>query len=749
MSSTPITTTVDVKIIEARAPKLKKEVIVKIVVGQKAEKEVCHTRPVPARPVLGAAPADAPKGSAIVGAVDWIGDPSFRVSDYSRQRDGPMKLVLVHDGDVVGSCALEVTASSAGGQLLALQPVGELYVEATAFPCSLTKLSRLKIKGYKTCPCACDGPHVLFFKEKRLPPAECPVLSIMLKGSKVTIAAGDSGTSSKKPPMITIELDGASSTEVTKYEVRAENAAEHQVWADRLRKYAASFAVKAVEPKKKPPPHVAAPKPHGKHGGTAGTARCKLFGQTLAAMVTASTAPAKGKPHSPAPPLPPPSIPAFIEALFVHIEAHLDEGVYRLGSSPSEVQALLTTIEKAPWAPLVLNGVNVHTAAGVLKLFLKNLGAPIISPDLLKPILSRAPTQSFDPSAWVTEVRALVAALPKDSRALLDRIIRHLRLISSAEVTKMKDVALSIVFGPILVRTADGDLSIEGNGFVCHLMRYSEHVFSETPPTTWSPAHLISQSQPRMMAISPALPTHGMPSVTAAAAAAALTPDTPSRRERSHSHGRSHRPRGDKRSHRKAITKSLSVRATSAAELKTQAKRLFHHYDTLHSGKIGAETMMALLNDVAHYAPNQLAPFSADFISELVLSLSDADGQITYSQFKTWWVEANQPRSRAPQPTSTPPPGAASPSSSFGVPPPPTDEFVPPPPIEEGEYQQQPPSPPAEIDLQLTVTEEPVVVDGEPTVFATEATTTGETEEVPSTAEEGIPPPPPPPEDDP
>jgi hypothetical protein len=244
-------------------------------------------------------------------------------------------------------------------------------------------------------------------------------------------------------------------------------------------------------------------------------------------------------------------------------------------------------------------------------------------------------------------------------------------------------------------------------------------------------------------------------------AAASPSPTITAHAGKSHSLHRSHSRRTDKRSRRKAITKSLSVQATSTTELKTQAKRLFHHYDTMHTGKISADTMVTLLNDISQYAPNQLTPFAPDVISELVLSLADADGEISYSQFKAWWVEANKARHHqqqqfVPSSHATPPDKdqSAPCCAPSEQPPPPLsppidDEFIPPPPplpsIDVG--VEAPPAslvveelPPQEIDLQLTVTEETVVDQ----VYYQEEEE--EEESAPPPPPPSPPPPPPPPE---
>ncbi|KAJ3085755.1 hypothetical protein HK100_008936, partial [Physocladia obscura] len=136
-------------------------------------------------------------------------------------------------------------------------------------------------------------------------------------------------------------------------------------------------------------------------------------------------------------------------------KATQEEGIYRLSGTTTVIQQLKNLFNSESDVDL-LNGatanidkVDVHAVAGLLKLYLRDLPAPVLTVALQTEFVDVAKLD--DRNDRVTELCRLTKKLPKSNYTLLTTIMSHLIQIAQAShVNKMTTRNLCIVFSPTL-----------------------------------------------------------------------------------------------------------------------------------------------------------------------------------------------------------------------------------------------------------------------------------------------------------
>jgi len=148
------------------------------------------------------------------------------------------------------------------------------------------------------------------------------------------------------------------------------------------------------------------------------------------------------------------SLPAIVFRCIQYLEAkHADqeEGIYRLSGSSAVIKALKDRFNAEGDVDLLGSDEywDPHAISGLLKTFLRDLPASILTRDLHLRFLSVI--DFVDAQERITELTQLIASLPVANYSLLRALTAHLILIvQNASVNKMTMRNVGIVFSPTL-----------------------------------------------------------------------------------------------------------------------------------------------------------------------------------------------------------------------------------------------------------------------------------------------------------
>ncbi|KAI0704385.1 hypothetical protein BC835DRAFT_827604 [Cytidiella melzeri] len=148
------------------------------------------------------------------------------------------------------------------------------------------------------------------------------------------------------------------------------------------------------------------------------------------------------------------SLPAIVFRCIQYLEAKSadqEEGIYRLSGSSAVIKALKDRFNNEGDVDLLVSDEHwdPHAISGLLKTFLRELPASILTRDLHLRFLSVI--DFVDPQERITELSQLIAALPIANYSLLRALTAHLILIvQNAHVNKMTMRNVGIVFSPTL-----------------------------------------------------------------------------------------------------------------------------------------------------------------------------------------------------------------------------------------------------------------------------------------------------------
>ncbi|GJE91091.1 RhoGAP-domain-containing protein [Phanerochaete sordida] len=148
------------------------------------------------------------------------------------------------------------------------------------------------------------------------------------------------------------------------------------------------------------------------------------------------------------------SLPAIVFRCIQYLEAKKadqEEGIYRLSGSSAVIKALKDRFNNEGDVDLLGSDEywDPHAIAGLLKTFLRELPASILTRDLHLRFLSVI--DFVDPQERIAELSQLIAALPIANYSLLRALTAHLILIvQNAHVNKMTMRNVGIVFSPTL-----------------------------------------------------------------------------------------------------------------------------------------------------------------------------------------------------------------------------------------------------------------------------------------------------------
>ncbi|XP_061834774.1 unconventional myosin-IXb isoform X2 [Nerophis lumbriciformis] len=150
-------------------------------------------------------------------------------------------------------------------------------------------------------------------------------------------------------------------------------------------------------------------------------------------------------------------VPAVVELLLLHLEMNglYTEGLYRKSGSACRARELHQIMEIDPEAACLEN-YPIHTIAGLLKRWLRELPDPLMTFCLYKDFLHAV--ELPERSERIRAVYQKVDDLPLANYSTLERLIFHLvRVANEEDHNKMSPSSLAIVFAPCILRSPDSD----------------------------------------------------------------------------------------------------------------------------------------------------------------------------------------------------------------------------------------------------------------------------------------------------
>jgi hypothetical protein len=125
-----------------------------------------------------------------------------------------------------------------------------------------------------------------------------------------------------------------------------------------------------------------------------------------------------------------------------------EEGIFRVPGNAEEIRAIKKRYDKGK--KVDLEGRDLHTVAGVLKLFFRELPEPLLTYELYDTFL--AAVSAPDLPTQLEYIREVVNALPVGNRAILDYLMQFLKKVSQVTENQMTAQNIAIVFAPNLIR---------------------------------------------------------------------------------------------------------------------------------------------------------------------------------------------------------------------------------------------------------------------------------------------------------
>ncbi len=157
------------------------------------------------------------------------------------------------------------------------------------------------------------------------------------------------------------------------------------------------------------------------------------------------------------------SVPTAVERMFAEVEARglREQGIYRISGSKSAVENLRTAWDQQPAESIDLSTgefSDVHTIAGAIKAWLRELPEPLITFDSYDALIA---TNAMENDDRLYAMRDIIWKMPKCHFDVLRRTAEHLaRVVEEGEINKMLAHNVALVFGTSLLNPPPGPSSV-------------------------------------------------------------------------------------------------------------------------------------------------------------------------------------------------------------------------------------------------------------------------------------------------
>jgi len=152
-------------------------------------------------------------------------------------------------------------------------------------------------------------------------------------------------------------------------------------------------------------------------------------------------------------------IPAALQyaILFLRQEKNIkEEGLFRISTAQSSLDALQKAMDSECEKEEIYLGHCPDTVASFTKLMLRSLPIPLFTYVLYSSFL--AVTEIADVKSKLVKIKSLIATLPPVHYNVAYCLVEFLKEVGSySEHNKMTHENLSVIFGPILLRSSESD----------------------------------------------------------------------------------------------------------------------------------------------------------------------------------------------------------------------------------------------------------------------------------------------------
>jgi len=134
------------------------------------------------------------------------------------------------------------------------------------------------------------------------------------------------------------------------------------------------------------------------------------------------------------------------------------EGIFRLSGANSQIKSLKQGFDAGEDVDLE-DVEDVHTVAGLLKLYLRELPTPLFPFDTYSSFIEISKDTSSSKQEKIESVKLLFSLLPPANKALAKSLFKFLsKVIENSHINKMNSVNLSIVFAPNLLKDKENNI---------------------------------------------------------------------------------------------------------------------------------------------------------------------------------------------------------------------------------------------------------------------------------------------------
>lgn len=169
-------------------------------------------------------------------------------------------------------------------------------------------------------------------------------------------------------------------------------------------------------------------------------------------------------------------VPLVLTCIFNILEAEglKDVGIYRIGTSLSELNNLKQEIDKTGTINIQDRGFDVHALTSCVKLYFRELPDAILTDDVIESIQPFKRTQKDQEGFGENEVQAyksFLSKLPLINYCTLKALIEHLnKVYQNREHNKMNSSNLATVIGPALTEASNLDSLINNFGLMNYIL---------------------------------------------------------------------------------------------------------------------------------------------------------------------------------------------------------------------------------------------------------------------------------------
>lgn len=178
------------------------------------------------------------------------------------------------------------------------------------------------------------------------------------------------------------------------------------------------------------------------------------------------------------------AIPKFLDQIFEAIESEglKDVGIYRIGSSLSDLNATKLAIDKHGTLDFQEKSYDIHTLTSIVKSYFRELPESLLTDEVIESFVELKQNGFDELERELVEYKRTLQLLPKPNYQTLKKLLAHLRVVTEySDQNKMTASNIATVIGPALTEASNLEVLINNFGFMNSilgkLINHYDHVF--------------------------------------------------------------------------------------------------------------------------------------------------------------------------------------------------------------------------------------------------------------------------------